>query len=156
MDENALELPVRMRALKRVRVLAGLSAALETLALMPGADALVVAAQWLGLKGGIPLALAALDALFEGRVPTAGELWAEGTWFGLLNAAFGPSGGGLALAVDGATDGLGLLPPPLDGFDVPPMIADGAICVAAHVALRRSSDAAEPAPQPPLGTPQAS
>lgn len=135
---------LRARALRRVRLIAALSALTETLALLPGADAVVMAVQWLGLKGAVPAVLACLDALFEGRVPTAADLFAHGSWWGLVGTAFGPAAAPWVLTADGATDGAALLPPPFDGFDLPPAIADGTIAVAAHLVLRRVETAEGP------------
>ena len=102
-----------------------------------------MATQWVGLKTLIPAALAFKDALFEGRLPAWGELYTQGTWPGLLGAAFG-AGGAAALMVDGATDaGALLLPTPLDGFDVPPLLADLAIAGFAQASIRRLEKDAE-------------
>ncbi len=130
----------RLRDLRRVRNIAGLAAAVETLKLLPGIDAAVLAVEWVALKNALPMALAVLDDVREKRFSFR-RLFTVGAtenWIALTTRAFGGAGAAAALTADIATDGGTLvLPAPFDGFDVPAMAADAVIAGLAHRAIRR-------------------
>lgn len=134
----------RDRDLARVRNLAALSAALEAFKLLPGVDAVVVLVEWVGIKTALPLLLELKDTLAEGRLSwrTPVELPLRGNWFALIIRAFGGPSATAAVLADAGTDAAALaLPPPLDGFDVPPMLVDGFLAAMAHRELRRGREA---------------
>ncbi len=137
----------RRRLLRRVRNIAAASAALESLKLLPALDPIVLAIEWIGLKTVLPAILELKDAWADKRLDAKAVLAAPltGNWLTLLYRAFGSGGGLGALMADTGTDGVGLLPPPLDGFDIPPMLADAAIALLAQRELQKL--AAEP-PRP--------
>lgn len=136
----------RRRLLKRVRNIAAASAALESLKLLPAIDPLVLAVEWVGLKTVVPALLEIKDAWRDKRLSARAVLAAPFTsnWLTLLYRAFGTGAGLGALVADTGTDGVGLLPPPLDGFDIPPMLADAAIALLAQRELRSLAAAQTP------------
>jgi hypothetical protein len=128
----------RRRLLRRVRNIAAASAALESLKLLPALDPIVLAVEWVGLKTIVPSLLELKDAWRDKRLSAKAVLAAplSGNWISLLYRAFGSGTGLGALLADTGTDGMGLLPTPIDGFDVPPMLADAAIALLAQRELR--------------------
>ena len=137
----------QQRALVRVRNIAAASAALESLKLLPLLDVVVLLVEWLGLKTALPIALEVWDRVRDGDLSARSVLAAplHGNWLALITRAFGGVGGLSVLLADVGTDSAAAaLPAPLDGFDIPPMLADAIISLLAHRELDRLRAAEAP------------
>lgn len=145
---DASQRSAQLADLRRVRWIAGASALVETLKLLPAIDALVLAVEWAVLKTAVPGALEVKDAWKAGvRNPLKlSRAFAAGNWFALTHRAFGGAGGAAVVALDVLTDvETLLLPAPLDGFDIPAPLADAVIAGLAHRAIRKMEHDQSPA-----------
>ncbi|MCP4500911.1 MAG: hypothetical protein GY822_13200 [Deltaproteobacteria bacterium] len=139
------ELPQDERriALRRVRLLAGSAALIETTKVLPGIDAFVLVVEWAFLKTIVPGLLEVKDA-WGRKIRSPFSLmraFTAGNWWSLMHRAF-PEHANKYLMLDVGTDGVTLaLPAPFDLMDLPAAMADASISVAAHKALKQDAKA---------------